>query len=56
MTIFSSFSANFYPQYHTILALTVSMYQISSLICNKHDKLMAKMTNDILYKPQEQVI
>jgi len=44
MTIFSSFSANFPPHSHTILQLAVSMHQIGSLICNKHDKWMVKMT------------
>ena len=35
MTIFSSFSANIPPHYHTILAIT--MHQIGSLICSKQD-------------------
>ena len=44
MTIFSSFSVNFTPCYHTILAINCAMHQIGSLIWNKHDKHMVKMT------------
>ena len=43
MTIFSSFSANLLPHYHTILAINLSMHQIGSLIFNKHDKMVVKM-------------
>ena len=44
MTIFSSFSANVPPYYHSILAINFGMHQIGSLICSQHDKLMVKMT------------
>ena len=37
-----AFSANFPPHYHTILV--ISCVHAGSLICNKHDKLMVKMT------------
>ena len=39
-----TFSAKFDQRYHTILAINCVMHQISSLIWNEHDKLMAKMT------------
>ena len=41
---FSSFSANFPHITMPSRQLTVSMHQIGSLIGNKHDKLMVKMT------------
>ena len=44
MTIFSSFSANFPHITMPSRQLTVSMHQIGSLIGNKHDKLMVKIT------------